>query len=124
VYAATSDDLAPDVEEDQIVTSDVIQDKDTPSDSNDSQKIAAHLTNHHVLEPNDIWHVLATSQKCQEKEITQHAAKKTIVVDGVTYTANVHNVIFIMLVNIMLTSKKLPLLTEVQMVAWLVMMSW
>jgi len=94
VYAATSDDLAHDVEEDQIVTSDVIQDKDTPSDSNDSQKIAAHLTNHHVLEPNDIWHVLATSQKCQEKEITQHAAKKTIVVDGVTYTANVHNVVY------------------------------
>jgi len=125
VYAATSDDLAPDIEEDNIVTSDIIQEEDAPSDSNDSQKIAAHLTNHHVLEPNDIWHVLArTSQKYWEKEITQHAAKKTIVVDGVTYTANVHNVIFIMLVNIMLTSKKLPLLTEVQMVAWLVMMSW
>ena len=57
-------------------------------------RIAPHLTNCHVLEPNDIRHVLAISQKCQEKEITQHGAKKTIVVDGVTYTANVHNVAY------------------------------
>jgi len=122
VYAATSDDLAPDIEEDNIVTSDIIQEEDAPSDSNDSQKIAAHLTNHHVLEPNDIRHVLTTSQKRREKEITQRAAKKTIVVDGVTYTANVHNVVYN--VSELLTSIKLPLLTEVKMVAWLVKMSW
>ncbi len=63
VYAATSDDLASDIEEDHLVTLDIIQEEDAPSDSNDSQKIAAHLTNHHVLEPNDIWYVLATLQK-------------------------------------------------------------
>ena len=73
--------------------------EDAAPDDNmeDNQQLLAHLTHRRELPPSDIRRVLASQQYKQEKQVMQHSAiankpKKSITIDGIVYTANVHNV--------------------------------
>jgi len=99
VYGTTSDDLAPDITsmEQSFYETEGAEDA-APDDSvEDDQQLLAHLTCHKELPPSDIWHVLASQQYKQEKQVMQCSAiankpKKSITIDGIVYTANVHNI--------------------------------
>jgi len=103
VKGVTSADLAPGIlpmeqnfyetEGADNVTPDVAN---TTDSIGDDQLLLAHLMHCRELPPHDIWQVLASQQSRQEQQGMQHSAsfpKKSITIDGVVYTANVHNII-------------------------------
>jgi len=85
-----TDDLAPDP---NLVFEDINPDSETlPADFDpDVQQLLLNKSNVKPMTQADIRSVLATSQQRRKNEILnkQQHVKKTIVVDGVTYTANV-----------------------------------
>ena len=89
-----SDDLAPDIASLSIDRSgDIIG--STSAATLDDQRLYDHIKGDAVMEAGDIRRVLAAKQRRREDEIQQqYAAKKTIVIDGVKYFANVHNVAY------------------------------
>jgi len=102
VYGTMSDDLAPDIMPVEQSFYETKGTEDAALDDNveDDQQLLAHLTHCKELPPSDIWHVLASQQSKQEKQVMQHSAiankpKKSITIDGVVYTANMHNIVYL-----------------------------
>jgi len=127
VYGTMSDDLAPDITSMEQSFYETGGTEDAAPDDNveDDQQLLAHLTHCKELPPSDIRRVLASQQYKQEKQVMQRSAiankpKKSITIDGIVYTANVHT-LNIRLASIMLISKKLLLLIVEPMAVWLVM---
>jgi len=99
VYGTTSDDLAPDIMPVEQSFYEAEGNEDAALDDNveDDRQLLAHLTCHKEQPPSDIWHVLASQQSKQEQQVMQCSAsankpKKIITIDGIVYTANVHNI--------------------------------
>ncbi len=98
VSGIASADLAPDIMpvEQSFYETEGTEDAALEENVEDDQQLLAHLTHHKELPPNDIWCVLASQQSRQEQQVMQHSAinkpKKSITIDGIVYTANVHNI--------------------------------
>jgi len=93
------DDLVPDIDkisgyQNEANTGDGYNGK---IEVDDVQKILAHVTQYKVLPPSDIQHVLDTQQSQKTQELMQknpRKTKNTIIIDGVVYTANIHNGVY------------------------------
>jgi len=99
-YGTMLADLAPDIMavEQNFYETEVTEDA-TPDvgantdDVGDDQQCLAHLTHHKELPPSDIQRVLASQQSRQEQQVIQHSVikpKKSITIDSIVYTANIH----------------------------------
>jgi len=66
-------------------------------EDHDHQQIQAHVAQFKVLPLSDIQQVLAAQHSQKTQKLMQKdpgKAKKTITIDGVVYTANVHNTVY------------------------------